>query len=286
MRVQNIANNNKVYEGNKYSNKLALFLIVTFIFTWIFWIPDALAKREILASSIFTSLGFLGSLGPLVATVIFVFKDNEKSGLKEFFKNKLNKKVKIKWWVITFLIFPILIILAYLISVSIDQVHPVSEAAGLYMFIPVIFFSVMFTGGPVQEEFGWRGYVLPRLQKRLSPFISSLILGFIWAIWHWPQFLVPKELTGMFYVTPFWSFILTVISANFIYTWIYNKTNGSVLAVIVLHTQMNLFFWIFPVLYTQYGYLVILVIFMLAASTIVIYDKECFFNKNKIANDN
>jgi len=279
MKVQNINSTKIANKKIKLPINLKLFFLITIIFTWVFWIPDALAKQGLISSSIFTNLGFLGSLGPLIASILIVLKESGKDGLKKLFIKNLHKKFEAKWWFLIFLLFPALIILSYYISVSLDQVYPKSEASGLYYFIPFIFFSVMFTGGPVQEEFGWRGYALPRLQEKFSPFLSSLILGFIWAIWHWPQFLIPKELTGMFFITPFWSFILTVISANFIYTWIYNNTKGSILAVLILHTQMNLFLWIFPVLYTQYGYLIILVVFTITASLVILFDKKQFLNK-------
>jgi uncharacterized protein len=264
------------------SSNLILFFLISFLFTWAFWIPDALAKRGTLPSSFFTSLGVIGSLGPLVAAIILTLKESGKSGLKKLFKRGLDKGFEAKWWLFIFLVFPLLIIFSYYISILIDQDRPTSEAAGMYYFIPFIFFAVMFTSGPFQEEFGWRGYALPRLLNKFSPFYSSIILGFLWAIWHWPQFLVPKELTGMFYVTPVWSFILTVMSANFMYTWIHNKTNGSILAALVLHTQMNLFFWIFPVLNTQYGYLIIVAVFIMAAIVVIIADNKYFFANKKM----
>ncbi|NLN86173.1 MAG: CPBP family intramembrane metalloprotease [Syntrophomonadaceae bacterium] len=74
----------------------------------------------------------------------------------------------------------------------------------------------MFTSGPVLEEFGWRGYALPKLQAKYSPLKSSLILGFMWAVWHCPQFLVPHEKTGMFYITPIWSFVLAGCCSSYI----------------------------------------------------------------------
>jgi len=263
---------------NKKSH-LVLYFCLSMLITWLFWIPDGLAKRGLINPSFFTKLGFFGSLGPLIAAIIVVLKESKVEGLKKLLKKALDKKFEAKWWVIIFLLFPLLIILAYFISVGIDHVHPTSEATELLWFLPMIFFSVMFTSGPIQEEFGWRGYALPQLQKKFTPFVSSLILGFIWAIWHWPQFLVPKDLTGMFYITPIWSFILTVMAANFMYTWVYNHTNGSILAALILHTQMNLFFWIFPVLYTQFGYLIVLIIFAIAACAVLLIDKDYFFSK-------
>jgi len=43
--------------------------------------------------------------------------------------------------------------------------------------------------GPL-EEFGWRGFALPVLQRKLSPFWAGLILGVIWAVWHLPSLFI------------------------------------------------------------------------------------------------
>jgi membrane protease YdiL (CAAX protease family) len=39
------------------------------------------------------------------------------------------------------------------------------------------------------EEIGWRGYALPRLQERFHSLTASLILGLVWAAFHWVAFL-------------------------------------------------------------------------------------------------
>lgn len=259
--------------------ELIQFFAIAIGFTWLFWIPDALGKRGVLPDAIWTNLGFFGAWGPLVAVLYLVAKKKRLDGIKNLLKKGTDYKFGKGWWAVILLLFPALISIAYIISISTEGVVPPSQAEGQYWFLPFIFFSVLFTGGPLQEEFGWRGYALPRLQTTYSPFVSSLILGFIWAIWHWPQFLVPHEKTGMFYITPVWSFVLTVMAANFVYTWVYNHTNGSILGVLVLHTLMNLFLWIFPVLYTGTGYLWILGLFAAAAAVVVLADRKNFFKK-------
>jgi membrane protease YdiL (CAAX protease family) len=259
--------------------ELIQFFAIAIGFTWLFWIPDGLGKSGVLPDTIWTNLGFFGAWGPLVAAVCLVAKEKKLKGIKTLLTKGTDYKFGKRWWIIILLLFPTLVSIAYLISILTEGIIPPSQAEGLYWYLPLIFFSVLFTGGPLQEEFGWRGYALPRLQTACSPFVSSLILGFIWAIWHLPQFLVPHEKTGMFYITPIWSFVLTVMAANFIYTWIYNHTNGSILSVLVLHTLMNLSLWIFPVLYTDSGYLWILGLFTMATAVIVLVDRKNFFKK-------
>lgn len=260
-------------------SKLVQFFLIALGFTWLFWIPDGLGKRGILPDAFWTNLGFFGAWGPLVAALIMVYKESGKQGLKSLMRKGIDFSFGKTWWGVIFLLFPALIMAAYVISIFIDKTIPTSEAEGLYWFLPFIFFAVLLTSGPLQEEFGWRGYALPRLLASYSPFISTLILGFIWAVWHLPQFLVPYEQTGMFYITPIWSFILTIMTANFLYTWVFKHTNGSILAALLLHAQMNLFFWIFPVLYTTSGYLWILLLFSLAGGFVVWFDRTYFFSK-------
>ena len=45
--------------------------------------------------------------------------------------------------------------------------------------------------GPLGEEFGWRGFALPRLLKRRRSLVAALVLGVIWWAWHLPTFFIP-----------------------------------------------------------------------------------------------
>lgn len=262
--------------------RVGLFFSMALGLTWLFWIPDALGKRGVLPDALWTNLGFIGAFGPLLAALFMVYSEQGGAGVRHLLKKAVERAFGGRWWAVVFLLYPCLIAVGYVVAVSVDGVTPPSEASGLYWFLPFIFFSVMFTGGPLQEEFGWRGYALPRLQARFSPFVSSLVLGCVWAVWHFPQFLVPAEKTGMFYTTPFWSFALTVMAASFVYTWVYNRTGGSILGVLVLHTQMNLSFWVFPVLSATTGYLWILGLFALAGGLAVVLDRTSFFSKPSV----
>jgi membrane protease YdiL (CAAX protease family) len=85
------------------------------------------------------------------------------------------------------------------------------------------------------EEIGWRGFALPYLQQRYSALTSSLIIGLVWALWHVPFFVgaIPFPWEDLVFFVPL------VIVCSIIFTWVYNTTDGSLLAVILLHGAIN-----------------------------------------------
>jgi len=78
--------------------------------------------------------------------------------------------------------------LALLIAVLSGDPMPEAAAFSDPSIIPFAFVYIFLLGGPLQEEFGWRGYALEVLQQRWSALASSAVLGAVWAAWHLPLF--------------------------------------------------------------------------------------------------
>jgi membrane protease YdiL (CAAX protease family) len=99
--------------------------------------------------------------------------------------------------------------------------------------------------GPVGEEFGWRGYALPKLQNKYGPLVASLVIGIIWGIWHLPSFFTPQGVigaiaaeVGMIFIV---AYTLGTIANSIFMTWLYNKSKASALvAGITWHAAINL----------------------------------------------
>jgi hypothetical protein len=92
-------------------------------------------------------------------------------------------------------------------------------------------FILLFIG--LGEETGWRGFALPRLQERHSPLAASLILAPIWALWHLP-------LMGTEFAPPIIpAFLIAIVPATLLATWIFNHTRGSLLPQMLFHTTVN-----------------------------------------------
>ena len=96
-------------------------------------------------------------------------------------------------------------------------------------------------GGPMGEEAGWRGFALPRLQRRFDPLLASVILGAAWGAWH-----LPLHLTGYYdaaFGGPLVGLLMrafTTVPLAVVFTWTFNRSGGSVFAMVLLHTAVNI----------------------------------------------
>jgi len=97
------------------------------------------------------------------------------------------------------------------------------------------FSNVLFAG--VQEEPGWRGFLLDRLQSRFSPLSASLLVWLPWALWHAPvDYYRPVRFT---LVQEILLRVVFLIPLTIILTWFYNHSARSIQVVVIFHAAMN-----------------------------------------------
>jgi len=89
--------------------------------------------------------------------------------------------------------------------------------------------------GPLGEELGWRGYLLPRLVPALGWVGAALAVGFIWAIWHLPLWFVPSPQRAM----SFGVFFATVICFSVVMTAAWKAGGGALGPMIAFHLTAN-----------------------------------------------
>ena len=87
---------------------------------------------------------------------------------------------------------------------------------------------VNFTDGPLGEEPAWRGFAQPRLQAKWSPLISALVLGLLITGWHLPLVFMPQFDLAL-------PDIASTVIVTFWYSWLFNRTGGSVLLPLIAH---------------------------------------------------
>lgn len=110
------------------------------------------------------------------------------------------------------------------------------------------FFLVFLVGGPLGEEFGWRGFGLPILQRSYNWRMASLILGLVWGAWHLPLFFIDG--TSQNHI-PLTLFLPSVVAMSVLFAWLVNHMAGNVKKALILHTAINTWPSIIPVLPTD-----------------------------------
>ncbi len=73
--------------------------------------------------------------------------------------------------------------------------------------------------------------------------MASLALGVVWGTWHLPLFYIAD--TAQRHI-PFGLFMVSTIALSVLFAWLFNRTRGSVLPVLVLHTAINAWDWVIP----------------------------------------
>jgi len=215
--------------------QIIIFFSLTFVFSWFPWYAGI--APEVMA------------MGPSIAAFIVVLIVGGKRGFVDLIRPFGRWRASLGLWGIAILGPAFL----YLIGLGVHMLLG-GEAPPFFMIreelnlIPLYLVMVVMMpwNGPVGEEFGWRGYALPKLQKKYGPLIASLVIGAIWGFWHLPSFFAPLGVVGALTSSIGKVFIplyaLGTISNSIFMTWVYNKSKASALvAGIIWHAAIN--FW-------------------------------------------
>jgi hypothetical protein len=219
-----------------------LFFAVVFGWTWLFWLAAAFLGLGMESEGIVLLL--LGIAGPTIAGIAFTYLTKNKAGRREYWRRVISfKRIPLRWYAVILLL-PLVMSLA---AAGLDRLFggvgatwgelALNIVSSPLSVLPSILF---FTLIPFLEELGWR-HVLDQLQVKRTAFASSLILGVLWSIWHFPLFLVPDTYqAGLgIWSWEFWLFMVGIVPLTFVVTWIYNNTRFSILSVILFHAAIN-----------------------------------------------
>lgn len=200
------------------------------------------------------------TLGPFIAAFVMQAVLNGRAGVVHLLRRLIRANVHWIWYLVVLVGIPLFLVLGTVVLPG----ALASMDLGAPPWVSVIwnFPLVLFVGGPLFEEPGWRGFALPRLESRFGywgPLVGTLILGVLWASWHFPQYMMPDwaAQNGGFSLPSMIVYIASVIPITVLLTWIYNVTKGSLFMVVLAHTVINTFsIYIGPLFPAQAGSLV------------------------------
>lgn len=229
---------------NKENKKLVAFLAATFLWTWAFYAPIALGHHNPYEMPWMILLIF-GGMGPSVMGVLMVLLTLDKEARRDYWRRCFSfRRIRGRWWVIIFLLYPILFGLSILLDLALGGSMPgmvqLRSLIANPLMIPLASF-ISFMSGPWSEEFGWRGFALDRIVSPLGTINGTVILGVAWGIWHLPLFFMPDTWHGQigFGITGLWMFIIRSVGLALLMTWVYLGTNRSILSGMFMHFTSN-----------------------------------------------
>lgn len=244
-------------ETNQQSSRnVWFFFLLTFIYSWLLWLPFVLSGFGVIqlsetAASMMTPAVMLGAFGPLLAAVILIIRKDGRSGVKKFFRNAFNFRVKLIYYVLALLL-PLLItaVAHYIVNFTGIDILPANlfpedlAVPVIVLIIPYFIFILVAGGG--QEEFGWRGYAQQPLQQRFGILGGSILLGIVWGVWHLPLWFMPGE--GHAYYS-FYAFLLFTVSMSVILGWLYNASGKKLIVPLIMHAMSNVSVPFFPIMH-------------------------------------
>jgi membrane protease YdiL (CAAX protease family) len=216
---------------------LTWFFVLAYAFTWISVLPLVLSAQGLMSVPLVWH--FIGAFGPAIAAFIMVYATNGFIGMKKL-AGRCVQWMGLRFWILISFLGPIILVLSSLVidfalngswfdwnAYAIDN-----QLTSLY---DVIIWLIPFVSYGIFEEIGWRGFALPRLQKKYSALVATTILWVFWAPWHTPMFFYRFSYDiGMAI-----GFFIGMYVGALIFTFILNSSRGSVLTTILWHTVYN-----------------------------------------------
>ena len=215
------------------ANPTLVFLLIAFGVPWS--VQIFMALRRIPLIPVWPGLIVANSFCS-VAGFVAAYCELGWDGVTELGHRCVRYRASKGWWAYTLLV---CLGIANVATLAYGLVHgavgplKLSALADQWWLPFTLLFGFIF--GPLGEEAGWRGYLLPDLLRRYSPLLSSLILGLIAAIWHFPEGLIVGSPSYFHSVMGLFLFTTSVTCMSILATILVLHTRMSVLHATVFH---------------------------------------------------
>ena len=196
-------------------NAFAVFLVLTLILSW-WWYP--LFQQGTVPLAVLP-------MGPLLAALIVVPLGFGRSGVMAWLRAGFKWRVRPIWYLIAFS-FPI-VLTAIPAGVNILLGATPSTAGwptdGVDFIVEAFLVLILVAIG---EEMGFSAFALPYLLHKRSVLATVAILALTRIVWHVPLFMVGDTE---------WPVAVLLVPTQFIFAWIFIRTKGSALMMIISH---------------------------------------------------
>jgi len=231
-----------IAKSNSARRDAILFCVLTYMLSWgwwgirfaPFWGSLFSSGQPVNRSQIGAFDVQIGMFGPLIAAVLMRVWIS-----KESFRSSLRWSRSWKAYLFAVLMPTGLVITTVVINYITGLGH--FSAAGdtiLQLVLAVVLVIPLATISAIGEEYGWRGYLLPRLLQG-NEIRASLIVGFVWALWHLPLLITGLSFPGQPVVLAIPVFTFAIVMNSFLFTWLHRLSGGILWTAALLHGTLN-----------------------------------------------
>lgn len=206
---------------------VGVFFLLSFVIAWLgsFLVggPKFFRGEDIELLDIII-MGLAQLVAPILSGVLIAFIVDGKSGIGDMFSRM--KIWRLGKWYLTVLIFPVLIlVVSLLLSATISsEFFPVFLIGNIMMGILAGFI----------EETGWMGFAFPKMRSKHGLIRTSIYLGFIHGLWHFPLwFFLQYSALGGYWYPYFIAFVAFLVALRVIMVWAYSHTNSLLLSQMI-----------------------------------------------------
>ena len=179
----------------------------------------------------------LGSWTPTITLLVLFKKIFPGSSIKTFYRNAFKERLNWKMLAVTAIV-QILIFISAVSIVALTKKVSLVNLLDLSLHTIGMGFVWTLIQGATGEESGWRGFLLPSIEKKSGVIKSSIIVGIIWGFWHAPLWFFSSGYTGIRLVQYIIGFLISVISLAII-MGICNNRCRNLFVPMLIHFMFN-----------------------------------------------
>ena len=213
----------------------AIFLGVTFACSWGAWGLLLARGGDPTAGVAMTALWVVGGLGPGVGAVVAAGWAGGRGDLRLLWRRLRRWRVGSGWYAL--LVVPLAVAVAAVALLGWAPGPEASLGRTAVMAVPMLLAMTLVGGG--LEEVGWRGWLLPVVQRRVAPLAAAVAIGVVWAVWHLPLYAMVGTTQAD---SAFGWYTLQAVALSVVLTWIHNGTGHSILLPVLFHGAVNGFY--------------------------------------------
>lgn len=276
---------------------LVLFVVIAYAISWAVWLTGMLSIDGLTSLEDERFAGFLlaGSFGPAIAALAMAGFTGGRSSIVSLLKRLIRVRVNWRVYVVTFFLMPSIGLVSYLVLGISPKIALWKIAITMIALVPLnaIVVGIILGVGPLGEELGWRGFLQAHLQGRAGSAASALIIGLVWAFWHFPVFRFADFRNGLDWSQFIVLYPISTILVAFAMGHLWHWSNESVFIAMCFHavlntTAVNLLrdnWWDFGDLTAAQIYLTILVVFALTAGATYVLSRTVFRQPARASSD-